>query len=399
MDRIRLILDSVFLPDDALDKLSSVEGFTRRVINIGKSRPKSITLTLKSGRFKILIVVAHRLDDANWRVACADLNISSLVFGHNGRLIRTPFELALALTRARHFMELVTLQGCHGRLVPGVGANNGFVQYAECSVQIQDPNHLILRGSHTARLPHQQKPALVCWGQSTLFFGTVVEVHFYDKSAQRRMGLVLPEGIDGTRIECKVKKPQRLALEAARTRNFQGSTGEVVKTLSLSTSYDILRHRVGQMTGWGRAPEDALRDLPVAARLLALGLGKSIAKPHAVDKVLSDYRIYCNPCESTLRTVSKRLRAYALATMAPESISMLPDDMEQLNRSDVTDGWVESEYRLFLASSGAPMEPCPEILAAWSQTTFHKRKPTGVDIVGPTAPLNLLPWRKNKNVH
>lgn len=396
MDRLRFILAQVFLTDVAADQRTTVAGFLRRVTTIGKTLPNSITLTLTSDRYKLLTIVAHRLDDGHWRVACADLNLPALVFGHNGRPIRTIRQLALALTRALHFMKLVTRPECHGHLIPGVGtANQGYVKYVECMVQIQDPGHFFLLASHTAHFPYQHKSPLVCWGQWTNFKTVKSDFAFYDKAAQRRAGEVLPAGIDGTRIEYRIKTPDHLAAEAARTKNFQGTPGEVVRTLSLATSYDVLRHRVSQMAGWGMTPDVTLRSLPVAARHIALGLGTRITKPHAVDKALADYRTAFDPCESTLRNVTKHLRAYAMTTHCPEPHALLPETMDQLQWSDVTNGWAELEFKNLLSSTEAPMEPCPEILAAWSNTTFLKRKPTGVDLVGHTAPTFSQPWRKN----
>ncbi len=395
IDRLRLILALVFLTDEAADRLLTVAGFTRRVTNVGPNRPKSITLTLTSGGHKLLVVISHRLDDGHWRVGCVDLNLPALVFGHNGRPIRTLFEVALALTRAAHFLRLVTQPSCHAWLTPGVGfPNNGYVRSVECMIQIQDPGHLLLTASHTTAVPYQHKSPLVCWGQSTLHKSAELDLSIYDKAAQRRLGTVLPEGIDGTRIEIKIKNPERLATEVMKAGNL-GDGGEVVRTLDLATSYAVVRRNLARMTGWGVTPDLALRDLPVAARHLVIGLGSRISKPQAVDKVLADYRHVCSPCPSTLRNVTNRLRAYAAAVTAPGAAALLPEAMDELQWSDVCNFGAEAEYQAFLTAAAAPMEPCPLIMDAWSRTSFHRLKPEGRDIVGRTVPIHSQPWRRN----
>lgn len=395
MDRIRFIPDRVYLTDEASDRSTTVEGFERRVVGKGKTKPESLILTLSLGSYQFLRIIAHRLDDGRWRVTCLDVNLPAHLYGHNGRAIRTDDELALALTRVKHFVSKVVRPECWDRIIPGVGrGNRGFIQYVEAMVQIQDPGHRLILGSHVAHMSNQHGRQLVVWGSYTRFKGTEVAITVYNKAGQRKKGILVPDLIDSTRLECTVKNSRRLAQECVVAGDYVGNPGEVLCTLSLLTAYAILRRNLGRMSGLGSRPDDILRNLSSTARHLVLGLDSRISKPHAVDQLLERYRQACCPCPSTFASVSKQVRSHALVRIAPEVLSLLPADMDLLKRSDVTMPWTEKDFDILLHDTGAPVAPEPEILAAWSQTTFLKIKPVGFELAGHTVPAPSMPWKK-----
>ncbi len=395
MDRIRLIPDQLFLTDEAADRTVTTQGFNRRVISRGKERPQSMTITLTNGHHQLFTVVCHPLSDRRWRIGCIDLNLPALVHGHNGRPILAQDELVLALTRLRHFLRKITIMACHDRLIPGVGRHNvGFISYLEAMIQIQDPEHRLLRASHVAHLPYQQKPALVCWGESTRFRSREVDLSFYDKNAQRRHGHALPPDIPGVRIEQVLKQPERIARQVAATGSYSGQKGEVVRTMSLRSSYALVHQAVSRMSGWGMVADDTLSNLSGPARLLILGLGSGIGKPYALQEAIDRYKEVCAPCDRTLRSVIRAMSAYATSYTGGFGIPVLPADMDDLAISEIRHTGDEADYKALLSQLEAPSHPDPEISQAWSVTTFLPRRPDGFEIIGRTGPEPTMPWKQ-----
>jgi len=394
MDRIRLIPDQLFLTDEAADRNVTTHGFNRRVISRGKERPQSMTLTLANGSHQVFVAIGHRLSDGRWRIGCIDLNLPSLVHGHNGRPIVSQHELILALTRLSHFLRKITIPECHDRLVPGVGYHNlGFISYLEAMIQIQDPGHRLLRSSHVAHLPYQQKPALVGWDESTRFRSRESDLSFYDKHAQRRRGHPIPADIPGVRIEQVLKQPERIVRELVATGAFTGQKGEVARSVSLSSSYALVRQAVSRLSGWGMMVDDNLSKLSGPARLLILGLGARIVEPYAVEEAIDRYKEACAPCERTLRNVVRAIREYAATYTGRCSIPVLPDDMDDLRISEVRHTGLETDYKSLLSHWEVPSVPDPEIAQAWSVTTFLPRKPDGFEIIGRAGPQPTMPWK------
>ncbi len=395
MDRARFILDKVFLTDEASNRKTAAEGFGRRVISRGKHRPESMILSVLNGNHSLIKAICHRLRDSRWRLGHLDLNLPALVHGHNGRPIRSNDEVALALTRARHFLKIITTQESHHNLIPGLGRENyGYIHYLEAMIQIQDPGHRLLRASHVATLPHQHKSPMVCWGESTRFRSREADLSFYDKQAQRRRGRLHPEGIPCLRIERVLKNPERLARELVETGEFAAPPGEVVRSISLSSSNGVVRRTVARLSGWWESDTTGLAKLPTPARNLAVGLGARITSPHSVDAALDRYEAACNPCERTLRNVVRALRSYAALFTAQASLpsNVLPDPCA-LAVSELHDTRAESEYKSLFYHWGIPSVPDPDISDAWSMSSFIAKKPEANQLIGHTGPEPYMPWK------
>ena len=394
MDRIRFIPDRLFLTDEAANKMTTTPHFRRRVAVEGKSKPEGLILSLGLDCYAFLRIICYRLDSGEWRVSCTDANLPAHLYGHNGRPIRNDEELALALTSVHYFTSLVTRPEGHGRIIPGVGPDNhGYIRTVECMVQIQDPDHCLLIGSHLAGMRYQHGRPMITWGKSTTFTGQELGFTFYDKLAQRPSGIRDPECIDATRLECIVKNDKRLAKEVKASRAFVGAPGEVVNTLSLRTAYAVLRQNLGRMSGFGRIVRELPAKLSSTSKLLLMGLGARLDDPHALDLVLENYRRSQSPCERTFRTVNAEVREHAHNFMAPDALALVPPDFEDLQWSDVRMPQDERNYGILLRDLGAPSVPDPLILEAWSRTSFLRTKPAGGDLSGPYVPALYMPWR------
>lgn len=395
MDRFKYIPDRVFLTAEAANPNHTAEGFERRVRSHGKQRAEFIILSVKNGKHKLISVVCHRLTDDRWRIARVDVNIPSLLHGHNGRSLVSEAEFALALTRLRHFLRRITVPESHGRLLPGIGPNNhGFLSYQETMFQIQDPEHRLLRASHTSRRRYQQKAPLIRWGQSTRFTSVESDISIYDKHAQRRKGLLLPAGIPGVRIELVLKSPERIAQEILASAEFPGQRqrGAVVRTVTMAAGYESVRRALSRMDGWGEKTDEGLSALKGTACLLILGLGPRIADPFAVDAVIDSYRETYRPGPRTLGKVERALRSYATSYVGGTSVSALPEDFGDLPISELRYPQAEIDYKILLKDWDAPEAPDPEIAEAWSRTTFLSKRPEPYELVGHTA-SDPLPWK------
>jgi hypothetical protein len=394
VDRIRIILDTVYLTDEAANVDTTVEGFRRNACGEGKKKSDSLILTLALGRYGFLRIVCHRMTNGVWRVSCIDANLPAHLFGHNARPIRTTHELALALTRVQYFVSLVVLPECHNRIVPGVGIRNrGYIQYVEAMIQLQDPGHCLLLGTHVANQCYQHKASMVVWGEATTFKGKELGLRFYDKHAQRKIGILDPKGVESTRIECIVSNADRLAKEVKDTKAFTGPAGEVVSTLSLESAYAVLLRNLGRCSGFGSIVGELPAKLSKTSKLLLMGLGSHFDKPHAVDLVLENYRRSHNPCERTFRTVNNEVREHAHHFIAPDALALVPTDFQDLKWSNVLMPATERDFNVLVRDMGAPSTPDPQIIDAWSKTTFLATKPVGGNSDGPHLPCVDLPWK------
>ena len=214
IDRIKFKPHGVYLNREAVRNRKTTLGWCRRTNTKGEFGPHSLSLRLLFDYYPLVTVISRREANGSWRVDLIDTNLGRLIHGHNCRPVRNATELLLSLTRLKHFVSQVVTPESRGRIIPGVGESNlGYIWSAEIMQQIQDPAHELLLASHVARRRYQHGPALVAWGESTLFKGEETELSIYDKAAQRGRGSVLPVGIPGTRVEFRIKNPERLAKE------------------------------------------------------------------------------------------------------------------------------------------------------------------------------------------
>jgi hypothetical protein len=393
MDRIRFIPDRVLLTEEAANRDGTVDGFRRHVSSVGKVCPKSLTLHLEHEKQHLLTVVAQRLDDGRWRASAIDVNLPAILHGHNGWPLHTQAELDQSLTIARHFLRRVTTKNSHTRLVPGLGAGNeGYIKSLEAMVQIQDPGHRLLKCSHVCSLPFQHKATFVCWGESTRFRKRNFNLSLYDKAAQRRGGGLSPAGVPGIRIEAVYKTPEQLAADLALTGCCSAVPGKAAKTVSLDSSYQLVRLSLSKLVGW---PKGYASDLGEASRpvmALILGLGDGIADPYEVEAALERYKHTLKPNEKTFRAAAKTVREYAGKVVSGRPAVEFPSNHQNLPRSDLRDHMTEIRYQGFLKEQGAPSTLDPDIHEAWSTTTFLPELPHKQDLIGITSPGGHMPW-------
>ena len=393
-DRIRIKPDRLYLTDEASDQDYTVEGFNRRLKSRGREKPSNMIITLDVSGSDILRIISRRLDCGRWQVTCLDINLPALLLGHNATGIQTHHDLALALTRARHFVSLVTEPSDHKRILPSSDwQNNGYIQKAELMIQIQDPKHRILIGSHLCSKRYQHRSHLVCWEQSTYVKGDDLAINFYDKAAQRNCSNVSPRNVPCTRIECLVKDPERLANEVALTNKFHGEPGEVVRTISMDTAYAIIRRNVSQLTGFDQLISDQRVKGNKIADTLFIGLRERVHESHELDWALEEYRRLHKPCQRTFKEISKALRSMAVNLVTDQTRDPLPENRGSLLWSSIPHHSVENTFAALRRDLQAPDTPDERIQAAWATTSLIKSKPTSLELTGDNLIPFTPPWR------
>jgi len=393
IDLIKFRPHKLFLTTEAAGK---VERFTRSHHTNGQKPGGKIVQAFNIDSYPPVKVVATKTQDGRWWVSKIEAVLPSVLHGHNGRPIRTPQELWMALTIVQHIVRRVTEPEGHQRIIPGVGRHNlGYVDYVECSITVRDPGHLFLHGSHLARLKNQQTPTRIYIGQSSKYFTGELAVSIYDKAKQLREGFVDPSGVEVARIEVIVRDDQRLGKDVKATKLYAGDAGEVVATMTPETSFAVLRANLLRMSGFGWSPvPESLDGLGKNARILACGLGDRIGDSRHVKRALAAYRHNVKPKANTYRKVELELRGYAVRTVIPDPLAIVPENLADLSWVDVQWPARELDWSTLLRDIGAPTEPDPAIVAAWSQTTMLRKKPIPAELIGSVA-HSPPPFRKD----
>jgi hypothetical protein len=122
------------------------------------------------------------------------------------------------------------------------------------------------------------------------------------------------------------------------------------------------------------------------AKIIACALGENIKDPRRVQLALEAFKGNVVGAGTAYRQTERELRAYALRAVIPDPWALFPEDPADLKWSDVH--WPEREkaWAILMRDIGAPTEPDPAIVAAWSQTTFLPRKPLPAELTGQVIP-------------
>ncbi|MES2923830.1 MAG: hypothetical protein V4819_19910 [Verrucomicrobiota bacterium] len=390
IDLITFLPDCLYLNQESMAPKSTIERFFRSYGVQGKSADgRTATLSFSVDGYSPVKIKARQLKCARWWVYSIMAVLPSLIWGHNGRPIRTAAELWQALTILAYIVSRVTNVLDPGRIIPGVGSDNrGFILRVENTVQFQDPLKSFLLGSHFTRMKNQQRPSGVYYGESTCLRSRERRVSIYDKKAKVYYGVVAPSDIDCTRVEAIYTDAERLAKDAKATKLFSGQPGEVVATLAPETSYALIRQSLTRLAGFGWLPDAAdLESLGKSARGLACGLGGDVARPHRLNGALETFRRVEHPKGGpTFRRVERELRAYAVRTVLPDPMAFFPKDPADLMWSDVLWRDREEAWAVLMRDFGAPTAPDPAIAAAWGQTRFLAKRPEPAELIGTVAP-------------
>lgn len=398
VDQIKYLVDKARFTDDAVSRKGLPSCWKRARYDGSHSATETIIFKLEIDGYSPIKALGSLAKDGRLRLWKVEAVLPSLLHGHNGIPIRNRHEYALAITRLHYFLRHLIRECDHERLVPGLDRQSlTHLGYIEISVQVQDPTHDLLVGSHVARLRHQRIPTAVYWGQSTRMSTRELAVVFYDKTAKLRAGLVFPSGVEMSRVETVYKNSERLSKDIMKILGRRNVLDPPpLTTLAIEDAYHLFRHGMGRVTGlgWGADIQSLQTITHSKARLIAGILGNSVSDQYRLESALQTYRQIEKPGVRTLATVDKQLRAWAFNYIAPQARNLLPDNQSDLKWAEIRWKQREDAWASLLVDLGAPHEPDPRILHAWSETRFLDCKPHPGALVGITAP-GPLPFIRN----
>lgn len=381
IDKISIRPDRVYLKRDVVEGITTVLGFKRNKPVVGKDRPRSATFQIVvSGEYPIITVVANLTERNEWLVKSISFCLGSLLYGHNAQVIKSSWELALALTRLREFVApLLKDDHCLGRVIPGTETNSrAFLLKAEIMFQFADEDHRFLRATHFATRPRQQVTSIIQFGGYTRIPGKEIGIRVYDKIRKYRDAARSMRGIQSTRAEVVLQTPERLAkfYECIIDADFK-SCEPVMKTISIEDGYAAWRNELLSLSGFGPVLDSrsSIRSMHPTAKKIVYGLGRKMADPNEVSRALDEYKRIENPCSKTFRAVSKSLRSAIVQKLFPSVMSVLPENLDELRPIGIERKEVENEYAKLLIAFRCSDQPDADILEAWTKTTYLTDKP------------------------
>jgi hypothetical protein len=123
-------------------------------------------------------------------------------------------------------------------------------------------------------------------------------------------------------------------------------------------------------------------------------LGDRISDPRHVKRALAAYKHNEDPSPNTYHQVEHDLLGYAVRTVIPDPLAIVPEKPADLSWVDVKWPTRELDWATLLRDIGAPTEPDPAIVAAWGKTTMLRKKPIPAELTGPVA-HSPPPFRKD----
>jgi hypothetical protein len=317
-----------------------------------------------------------------------------MVHGHNGRPLRNLGEIALALTILRHLVSMVTTEQTRTQILPGIGNQNfGFIDQIELFHQFEDPSLRLLRASHIVRLPNQQQPNRVYFGESTVCSIRALKVQFYDKTKEMAYRGAIGTDNPVVRFEVLFRDPERLATCLKESGALTGADGQRVATLSPESIFPILRSVLGSLCGFDDPGPPDLASLSKPARLLVMGCSQKLVDPYFVERLIDHYKRTEDPCDRTFRGSRRDIIRYAaklrLGVEAEDPTSVLDRPL-----IPVACPGREWAFGLLMKSVGAPDVPAADIVEAWSTSKFLNCVPTNHQTVGHVSPVRM-PWNKD----
>lgn len=372
IDRISFVPEAVRLASAALQKRCLPAHFERRHRTYDGGLKETVSIRFMFDAYPLVRIRAFKASDSSWWIGRAETNVPALLSGHNSGLLTRTEQVALALSRLRHIVGMVADRTTIHGLVPLGDAgrkNRATIACAEFYHQFDDPGLKFLKASHVARLRNQQKPNLVCWGESTKMITRGLRVSVYDK-LKKDGGLPSGDLMSAVRFELQFPNGQRLASDLSCALGLKPVEAGSVSTINPDGILSLMGHIHSRLLGFGWSPSAGdLSGQTKTTRLLALLMGKWLFLPHEVDRVLDNYREIFSPSPTSFQNVEKSLRQFAVA-MRLENHPGASLPVQSFTPSPVSKPWVEDEFSRFMNSIGAPNAPDADILEAWSQTRF-----------------------------
>lgn len=285
-------------------------------------------------------------------------NLPSLLFGHNGRLVKNQDEMVLALTRARHVIEPFIHPDDLSMVLPGRDKNNTtFIKAVEIPIQLQDSTGEILNAANFTSCRNFVKTSQVHPGESILHRSSAMDIDFYDKLAEAGEGVSVPAGQGCTRIEVRFKSPRRIA-EALRIRTgrFWAVASIPFDELEFAFEQVIKGSLIGALA---EPKEKADHYVCSAARSILELAGDHVALLTALaeQERIKDKRAYGK---------IRRLVFHGLARLFPLSLLGILKTWRKELMSEVAIKGLEAGHQLMVARCAWPTEPAEDLADTFS---------------------------------
>jgi hypothetical protein len=315
------------------------------------------------------------------------LNPSKILWGHNGRLIRSDQELALALTVVRHILTGVIEEPKQAtRLIPGLSARGtSYWESIEVAMNLRDPDGAVWAQMQGMRTRKIRKNAHY-YENTVCLKGTGLELKCYDKTAHlkgKKRGRVLDDCDDRvTRLEVVLKN-----IKTTDFRFMPQSERPSVKTIEASKR--LAAFNLDQLKAVHRYYFSDLKAVYHAATKDGdknnAGFGAVLAAiaqkwDIPVPEMLEVYRQTARKSESASRAMRGEIERFLAESSVITAEELLSDEAYLSQPAVVVEGVTGCE---FYARRHDLLYADPDILACYSP----KRTGRKVD------PVTTMPWQ------
>lgn len=386
MDRFKVMPDGVELVTDVLNPAYAPAEVTR-IDTVSIQGFKKVKIVIQVGKAKCVRIEGVKNDLSEWRVDSIDANLPKLLWGHNGRCIKTEGDYLMALTVLLRLVEQYITPKTRERILPGMGSGNrGFIGMVEITVQMHDPSSRILLASHSAKYPKVRKPNGIFHGESTTITADEHEFSIYNKRLERGLSKGKSKGNPDstTRIERIYRSNRRLAKALAENAGVQAP---YIATLSFLDAYTLLRSEVDNLIGFhvngpfppsGRYNKHALLAAAFSDRLPP--------QQRTLDHLMSIIRATILGGPKTRATIRRDLSALLAAKSNLTLDQLIPSDPAHFPWEDIPRHFDELQHRNLLQQRLGEQitAPDPAIVEAFSRTRVLQKISGEKCRLGPT---------------
>lgn len=300
------------------------------------------------------------------RLIGVDANLPAILFGHNGRLIKTQAEMVMALTILRFLIAPLVHPDDVRLILPGRDEDNdSYIRAIECPLQFQDPGAELLLAAHLSGCRNFTRASQIYPGESVLHRSSGLDLAIYDKLAESKLGDSLPVDVPCTRVEVRFKTPRRL-LEGL---SFGASKSWVPAAMPFDALFYAFQNVITHsLVGAPADPPDAEpKQLKKATRsILKLASDHvSLLAALAEQSCMKSHAEFGKIRREVLHELA-RLHAVSL----PSMITEFP-----LNRlSEIALPGLEADHERMKIEANWPTEPARDIAETFSGLLVHKAK-------------------------
>jgi hypothetical protein len=396
MDKIKIATGGVPLKQEVLEAEDTVHGFRRIDSIVGHEKIKGASpLVFPAKGLEAIKVFSTRLGESDVRIQFIEANLPKLLYGHNGRLLKSEGDLHLALTLLRHIVGHLVEEKFHRHLLPNPADHKNLAHIVKLEVpwHVPDPHHALLRAAQSVRMPRHSKSAVPLPGETALVRGARLDVIFYDKREKEGCKEITAPPTWWTRIEAEFKKPGRLHRAVYPEREVV--PGAALRTITLADSFTALRGVAGLSEGlWTKstlvATLGSAATTTLARTLVEISLMEDIPLP----RLLAHYRAKGNPSDKTFKNTRReatRLLGQARALLLDAYLpAVMPSDPPEVDNPKA-----EAKWQTMATKWNWPTTPDADICAAWSQTTEFTPRPSREDRL--KKPSTTYTWQQSRS--